>query len=179
MVNYILGWIKNKKAKSNAESFIGDALDIKKHLEIYRKLCQYQKYEKNNIKISIFNEWEALVLQELEENIDKFKISNNNIKTYYSNLRHFYKLRATNIDCAHDTPNALIGFILGVIISAKFNDIEVIHSFFESEWLWLVIPVGIIALGLYIYLSLWLHREYEMYSDLQAILEEKAKNIET
>ena len=34
MVNYILGWIKNKKAKSNAESFIGDALDIKKHLDI-------------------------------------------------------------------------------------------------------------------------------------------------
>lgn len=38
MVNYILGWIKNKKAKSNAESFIGDALDIKnisKYIENY------------------------------------------------------------------------------------------------------------------------------------------------
>ena len=179
MVNYFRGWIKNKKAKRNAKSFIGDALDIKKHLKIYRKLCQYKKYEKNNIKISNFNEWETLVLQELEENIDKFKISSKNLKAYYSNLHHFYKLRATNIDCAHDMPNALIGFILGVVISAKFNDIEVIQCFVESDRFWLVIGAAIIAWGICIFISLWLHREVEMYFDLVAIIEEKINDMKS
>ena len=177
MVNYIRGWIKNQNAKRNAESLISNALDIKKHLEIYRKLCQYQKYEKNYVKISNFNEWETLVLQELEENFDKYKISSKNIKAYYSNLHHFYKLRATNIDCAHDKPYALISFILGVIISAKLDTIEVIHSFVESDRFWLVIGAGVIAFGLYIFISLWFHREVEMYLDLAAIIEEKTNEI--
>ena len=76
-------------------------------------------------------------------------------------------------------PNALIGFILGVVISAKFNDIEVIQCFVESDRFWLVIGAAIIAWGICIFISLWLHREVEMYFDLVAIIEEKINDMKS